>query len=97
MKLSMWDAMVALVAAPHRARSSMSQAEVAARRLSCAEKRCLGATVGGDKPPSPSFAGPADEDVGSGHYYKTGLCSWPFVPAAFGAGTIGGFCPGSNG
>ena len=65
MKLSMWDAMVALVAAPHKARSSMSQAEVAARRLSCAEKRCLGATVGGDKPPSPSFAGPADEDVGS--------------------------------
>src|SRR6185437_12818121 len=31
------------------------------------------------------------------HYYKTGLCSWPFVPAAFGPGTIGGFCPGSNG
>ena len=68
MKLSMWDAMVALVAAPHKARSSMSQAEVAARRLSCAEKRCLGATVGGDKPPSPSFAGPADEEVGSGHW-----------------------------
>ena len=57
MKLSMWDAMVALVAAPHKARSSMSQAEVAARRLSCAEK-----------PPSPSFAGPADEEVGSGHW-----------------------------
>jgi len=31
------------------------------------------------------------------HYYKTGLCSRPFVPAAFGPGTIGGFCPGSNG
>jgi len=31
------------------------------------------------------------------HYYKTGLCSWPFVPAAFGPGTIVGFCPGSNG
>ena len=31
------------------------------------------------------------------NYYKTGLCSWPFVPAAFGPGTIGGFCPGSNG
>ena len=31
------------------------------------------------------------------HYYKTGLCSRPFVPAAFGPGTIGDFCPGSNG
>ena len=31
------------------------------------------------------------------HYYKTGLCSRPFVPAAFGPGTIGGFSPGSNG
>jgi len=31
------------------------------------------------------------------HYYKTGICSKPFVPAAFGPGTIGGFCPGSNG
>ena len=31
------------------------------------------------------------------HYYITGLCSRPFVPAAFGPGTIGGFCPGSNG
>ena len=30
------------------------------------------------------------------HYYKTGLCSRPFVPAVFGPGTIGGFCPGSN-
>ena len=35
--------------------------------------------------------------AGMKHYYKTGLCSWPFVPAAFGPGTIGGFCPGSNG
>jgi len=33
----------------------------------------------------------------SRHYYKTGLCSRSFVPAAFGPGTIGGFCPGSNG
>ena len=33
----------------------------------------------------------------SKHYYKTGLCSRPFVPAAFGPGTIGVFCPGSNG
>ena len=31
------------------------------------------------------------------HYYRIGLCSKPFVPAAFGTGTIGGFCPGSNG
>ena len=31
------------------------------------------------------------------HYYKTGLCSRTFVPAAFGPGTIGGFCPGSKG
>ena len=31
------------------------------------------------------------------HYYRTGLCFRPFVPAAFGPGTIGGFCPGSNG
>ena len=31
------------------------------------------------------------------HYYRTGLYSRLFVPAAFGPGTIGGFCPGSNG
>ena len=31
------------------------------------------------------------------HYYRTGLCSRPFVPAVFGPGTIGDFCPGSNG
>ena len=31
------------------------------------------------------------------HYYRTGLCSRTFVPAAFGPGTIGGFCPGPNG
>src|SRR6185503_21136472 len=31
------------------------------------------------------------------HYYRTGLCSRPFVPVAFGPGTIGGFCPGSKG
>ena len=31
------------------------------------------------------------------HYYETGLCSWSFVPVAFGSGTIGGFCSGSNG
>ena len=30
-------------------------------------------------------------------YYRTGLCYRPFVPAAFGPGTIGGFCPESNG
>ena len=28
------------------------------------------------------------------HYYRTDLCSRPFIPAAFGPGTIGGFCPG---
>ena len=33
----------------------------------------------------------------SKHYYRTGLCSKPFVPAVFGPGTIGGFCPRSNG
>ena len=32
-----------------------------------------------------------------GHYYKTGLCSRPFVPTAFVPGIIGGFCPESNG
>ena len=31
------------------------------------------------------------------HYYITGLCSGPFVPVVFGPGTIGGFCPRSNG
>ena len=31
------------------------------------------------------------------HYYRIGLYSRPFVPAGFGPGTIGGFCPGSNG
>ena len=31
------------------------------------------------------------------HYYRIALCSKSFVPAAFGPGTIGGFCPGSNG
>ncbi|KAG2638661.1 hypothetical protein PVAP13_2NG651000 [Panicum virgatum] len=31
------------------------------------------------------------------HYYRIGLRSRPFVPAAFGPGTIGCFCPGSNG
>ena len=31
------------------------------------------------------------------HYYRIGLCSKPFVPAAFEPGTKGGFCPGSNG
>ena len=31
------------------------------------------------------------------HYYRIGLCFRPFVPAAFGPGTIGGFCLGSNG
>jgi len=34
---------------------------------------------------------------GRRHYYRTGICSRPFVPAAFGPGTIGAFCPGSNG
>ena len=34
---------------------------------------------------------------GIGHYYRTGYCSRPFVPAAFRPGTKGGFCPGSNG
>ena len=29
-----------------------------------------------------------------GHYYIIGLRSRPFVPAAFGPGTISGFCPG---
>ena len=31
------------------------------------------------------------------HYYRTGFCSGPFVPVVFGPGTIGGFCPRSNG
>ena len=35
--------------------------------------------------------------VWNDHYYKTGICSRPFVPTAFGPGTIGGFCPRSNG
>ena len=35
--------------------------------------------------------------TGVSHYYRIGLCSRPFVPAAFGSGTIGGFCPESNG
>ena len=31
------------------------------------------------------------------HYYRICFCSRPFVPVTFGPGTIGGFCPGSNG
>ena len=36
-------------------------------------------------------------DVGVTAPKQTGLCSRPFVPAAFGPGTICGFCPGYNG
>jgi hypothetical protein len=41
----------------------------------------------------------SDEEVVSNkfHYYRTDLCSRPFVPVAFGPGTKGGFCPGSDG
>ena len=31
------------------------------------------------------------------HYYRIVLYFRSFVPVAFGPGTIGGFCPGSNG
>ena len=35
--------------------------------------------------------------AGRVHYYRICLCSRSFVPVAFGPGTIGDFCPKSNG
>jgi len=41
--------------------------------------------------------GKCSEEGRKRHYYRIGLCSRSFVPADFGPGTIGGFCPESNG